>query len=244
VISATAFLRRGAEVSDELLHGMAFQVLDERRGGYHIETDYGYRGDISAHDVILHDEHRIADSRVVSGMFADVLTAPSVRSGIIITLVRGCAVRLIDEEENGFSSVELAEGTRGYIRTEFVRPAIRADGHTLRKSLLDSAAAYIGTQYRWGGKSPMGIDCSGLCFMAYRENGITVYRDAILKPGYAPRQISTAEMQPADLAFLPGHVAMYAGGGEFIHSSVRNNGVKIDRLEGYDLKEMVVGSVF
>jgi len=39
-------------------------------------------------------------------------------------------------------------------------------------------------------------------------------------------------------------VAMYAGGGIFIHSSVRNNGVKADRLEGYDLDEIIIGSAF
>ena len=90
----------------------------------------------------------------------------------------------------------------------------------------------------------MGIDCSGLCFMAYRENGITIYRDAAIKPGFAIRQIPRLQMKMGDLAFLPGHVAMYAGNGLFIHSSVRNNGVKVDRLEGYPVKEMVAGSVF
>ncbi|MCL2699031.1 MAG: C40 family peptidase, partial [Defluviitaleaceae bacterium] len=202
VTSATAFMTSGGEICDELLHGMSFRVIENLGGKFHIETDYGYRGDISERDVILHDDDRNSeDLRMVSGMFADVLYAPSVRSGIIITLVRGCAVRLIGGDENGFSLIELAGGARGYIRSVILSEAKNDDRenneHALRKSILNSAAAYTGTQYRWGGKSPMGIDCSGLCFMAYRENGITVYRDAILKPGYALRQIPREQMKPA-----------------------------------------------
>jgi len=265
VISASAFMMRGSEVCDEILHGMSFRVLGHGRGRmtYHIETDYGYRGDISGKDVMLSEKLTDANGAnanfyrpdcMVSGMFADVLTAPSVRSAILKTLLRGCMVRVMGDVVNEFMLIELADGIRGYIRAAFVQEAGRqvksgrrwkqGDEQTLRKSLLDSAMCYIGTQYRWGGKSPLGIDCSGLCFMAYRENGITIYRDATIKPGYAIHEISREKMKPADLAFLPGHVAMYAGGGLFVHSSVRNNGVAVDRLEGYPLEEMVVGSVF
>ena len=249
VISASAFMMLNDEVCDELLHGMGFSVLGHGHGEgmHHIETDYGYRGDIFAQDVLLH-EHKInKELHIVLGMFADVLSAPSVRSKILKTLLRGSLVRMIGDAGDGFTTIELADGIRGYTRAAFIEKARQAqrDGPPVsRISLLDSAMRYIGTQYRWGGKSPMGIDCSGLCFMAYRENGITIYRDAAIKPGYAIRQIPREQMKPADLAFLPAHVAMYAGGGLFVHSSVRNNGVAVDRLEGYPVGDMVVGSVF
>lgn len=253
VISASVFMMCGDEVCDELLHGMGFRVLVRRKDKkpypiLHIETDYGYRGDISEQDVLLHETRITDELHMISGTFTDVLSGPSVRSRIIKTLARGSMVRLIGDTDDGFTLIELADGVRGYVRDAFIwrheQPPLCHSEQALRKSLLDSAMQYIGTQYRWGGKSPMGIDCSGLCFMAYRENGITIYRDATMMPGYAIHPISREQMKPADLVFLPGHVAMYAGGGLFIHSAVRNNGVAVDRLEGYLTEEMIVGSAF
>ena len=43
---------------------------------------------------------------------------------------------------------------------------------------------YMGTHYRWGSKSPRGIDCSGMVSMAYMLCGIFIHRDAKLLEGY------------------------------------------------------------
>ena len=82
-----------------------------------------------------------------------------------------------------------------------------------------SVKSYLGTQYRWAGKSPAGIDCSGLTFMCYLMNGILIYRDAEIKEGYPVHKISIEQMQPADLLYFPNHVAMYIGDGMYIHAT-------------------------
>ena len=45
-----------------------------------------------------------------------------------------------------------------------------------RESIVQTAYSYLGTQYRWGGKTACGIDCSGLAFMSYFRNGILIWR--------------------------------------------------------------------
>ena len=111
---------------------------------------------------------------------------------------------------------------------------------------------YLGTPYRWGGKSPEGIDCSGLCSLVYWMHGIVIFRDSSIRPEYAVRQIPVAQMAPGDLLYFPGHMAMYIGDGRYIHSSNTCHGVVISSLnpedETYfpllDGKLIAAGSVF
>lgn len=107
---------------------------------------------------------------------------------------------------------------REYFRKRFCRMAI-PDEKAFRECLVHSAKAYLGTQYRWGGKSSQGLDCSGLVFMSYMENGVLIYRDANIRPEYPINEIPVDALKKGDLIFFPGHVAMYLGDGRYIHST-------------------------
>ena len=89
----------------------------------------------------------------------------------------------------------------------------------LRRRLVASAKAYLGTQYRWAGKSPLGIDCSGLVFMSCMMNGILPYRDAWIKVEHPIREITRDQLRAGDFIFFEGHVAMSIGGLSFIHAT-------------------------
>lgn len=89
----------------------------------------------------------------------------------------------------------------------------------LRRRLVESAKSYLGTQYRWAGKSPLGIDCSGLVFMSCMMNGILPYRDAWIKVEHPIREITGEQLRAGDFIFFEGHVAMSLGGLSFIHAT-------------------------
>ena len=154
--------------------------------------------------------------------------------------------------------VQLADGREGYVPaaildTYYTEPCSQNE-ETLRKALVDAALLYQGTHYRWGGKSPAGIDCSGLVSMAYLLCGIIIHRDASIEEDFPIKPIELKDIKPGDPIFFPGHVAMYIGDGRYIHSTARagDNGITFNSLDPdapdyrEDLKNMItqVGSYF
>jgi len=108
---------------------------------------------------------------------------------------------------------------------------------TLGDDIVAFAMQYLGTRYVYGGMSPAGFDCSGFMNYILRNFDISINRVSrdIATNG---EHVARANLQPADLVFFssnPGgsritHVGMYIGGGEFIHSSTWNSGVRISSM--------------
>ncbi|MCD7819394.1 MAG: serine hydrolase [Lachnospiraceae bacterium] len=122
----------------------------------------------------------------------------------------------LDDDEYLLCS-QSADSQDFYFREHFLNNP--PEEMTFREGLINSARSYLGVQYRWGGKSSLGLDCSGLAFMSYLENGVLIYRDAKIKSGYPVSEIPREQLKPGDLIFFPGHVAMFLGEGRYIHST-------------------------
>lgn len=252
-----------SELIDEDFYGRYVKIIADYKNDWcEIITEYGYSGYVlKAHliqDKDLIDTWRKGKKKLVWQASADVLEIPKVQGYCLNTLNRGALLRIVSEaDENGWVLVALCDGTYGYIKEKFLSDYKKSCYETedeLRSRLVQTAYTYMGTQYRWGGKSPLGIDCSGLTFMAYYLNGIVIYRDATIKEGFAIKEISIENMKPGDLIYFPGHVAMYLGYGRYIHSTAKkgSDGVVINSLlkgeEDYreDLAQTIkaIGSIF
>ena len=139
-----------------------------------------------------------------------------------------------------WTRVELVDGCCGYIRSSLLGDLLTAPPNLpeddLRQRIIGAAMLYQNSQYRWGGKTPLGIDCSGLVSMAYLLNGITIYRDADLRAGFDLVEIDRDEIKPGDAIFFPGHVALFLGGGRYLHATGRSgsDGVTVNTLEPND----------
>jgi hypothetical protein len=95
--------------------------------------------------------------------------------------------------------------------------------------VLAAARRFAGTAYHWGGRTPAGLDCSGLVQLAAARNGIVLPRDAreqcaVFGGTAALRRLETPGIRPGDLWFFgPNrrtvtHVAVSAGGLELVHA--------------------------
>ena len=157
----------------------------------------------------------------------------------------------------GWAKVELADGRIGYVRNQYLMEKNYSQsglweeelpqcflGRYLedssekletefRDAVVNTAMTYLGVQYRWGGKSTAGIDCSGLTSMSYMINGVLIYRDAQLKEGFHVHEIPREQMRKGDLLYFPGHIAMYIGENRYIHSTGRagSGGVVINSFD-------------
>ncbi len=82
-----------------------------------------------------------------------------------------------------------------------------------------------------GGSSPSGFDCSGLVVYVFAQVGVSLphYTGDLWNQGVP---VSADQLQPGDLVFFNGlgHVGIYIGGGQFIHSPHTGDVVKISSL--------------
>jgi cell wall-associated NlpC family hydrolase len=94
------------------------------------------------------------------------------------------------------------------------------------------AMQYLGVPYVWGGASPSGFDCSGLVMYAYSQIGVSLPHNAAMMYNSVGVYVSRDQLQPGDLVFFDGlgHMGMYIGGGQFIHSPHTGDVVKISSL--------------
>lgn len=105
---------------------------------------------------------------------------------------------------------------------------------SLRDLIIEYALMYYNTPYLWGGRSPYGIDCSGLSQIVYRMAGMDIPRDASQQVMCGQNFSFVEEALPGDLAFFGDdlgaitHVGILWKQNRIIHASGR---VRVDKID-------------
>ncbi|MFM6975990.1 MAG: NlpC/P60 family protein [Sphingobacteriaceae bacterium] len=215
-----------SEIYTQLLFGDAFEILETLPKWIRIRTVYDqYEGWIDPKQftpISPQEFQQWPGGNWVVGL--DMLPKVQTPNGETLYLVAGCTLPF-------FKDKELQFGGETY---QFMGQAMQPDTQKFAAELELAARFYLNAPYLWGGRSPWGIDCSGLTQLVYKHFGIKILRDAAQQATQGETVDFLSSAKAGDLAFFDNeegriiHVGILLNNQEIIHASGR---VKIDRID-------------
>ena len=225
-----------SEMVNQLLYGDMVDIKETHGEWLKIINRYdGYTGWCNSKQIELLTKETLevlahSSQVLVSGITASI-AAPGMPP---ITVVQGSTLYQLSDGKFAGPSGEyhLAEGA-----TIFPQ-----DGNTI--DLIEMAASYLKSPYLWGGRSPFGIDCSGLTQIVFKMQGIKLMRDAWQQAGQGVLINLMAEARAGDLAFFDNeeehitHAGILTGNGSIIHASGK---VRVDPVDHHGIYDKTIG---
>jgi cell wall-associated NlpC family hydrolase len=136
-----------------------------------------------------------------------------VKAEVAGTLPMGAAVGWRDADDR---FVELADGPHAgrFLHRRHLLPA----GGDRALDWVEVALSFVGSPYRWGGRSRAGVDCSGLVQVARQVAGHACRRDSDMQAADAA-PLDPAEAGRGDLACWPGHIGILLDSATLLHAN-------------------------
>ena len=229
--------------------------IEELAPGSYTDSDASMNGNVATGNYAPASD-QIRDG-YITGTGVRLRESPSMSAKILDELNVGTALRITGVSEDWVRVI--ANGRDGYVAASFVAegtyaPETRlssATGTELGKEIAAYALQYVGTPYKWGGKSPeTGFDCSGFVQYIFGQFGYQTSRVAndALSDGV---HVEPADLQPGDLLCFysgnnyVGHLGIYVGDDLFVHAANSVTGVVTTSLttgyyasRGYEIRRI------
>ncbi len=206
-----------SELVSQVLYGEHFKILEPRKNWSKIRIAFdGYEGWIDNKQFIT----------ITKDIYKDIEKSKPKYSSELIDFVSDVNKILIP--------VSLGANVDGCSLLSHTYEGKEITGIQPKAKLIETACLYLNTPYLWGGKTPFGIDCSGLTQMVYKLNGYKLLRDASEQARQGEALSFIEESEPGDLAFFDNnegqivHVGIIMSDNYIIHGHGK---VRIDRID-------------
>jgi cell wall-associated NlpC family hydrolase len=117
----------------------------------------------------------------------------------------------------------------GYVPAAHLRPI-----GEFESDFVAVAERFVGVPYLWGGKTALGLDCSGLVQVALTACGFACPRDSDMQEAAVGDPVAPAadfsDLRRGDLVFWKGHVAIVRDRTNLIHANAFHMAVAIEPL--------------
>ena len=210
--------------ASQVLFGEAVRVYEEKDGwAWAQAVRDGYVGYVPADALsaaVTAATHRVS----VPGTF--VYAEPDAKALTRLHLSLSSLVRVA---EKGASFAKLTDGS--FVPTRHI-----AGIGTFAADFVAVAEQFVGTPYVWGGKTRLGLDCSGLVQVALHAAGLDCPRDSDMQMAELGTPIEVRNnldgLQRGDLVFWKGHVGITTDAGTLLHANAHHMAVAAEPLKG------------
>lgn len=229
VVVGRAPLRREPDparpLDSEVVFGETFDVYDRRDGWAwgQCGTD-GYVGWVPlAALTAASPGRRAVPTHVLSARHSFLFPAPDIKAPVRETLPMGARLAVAADQGRFLA---LADG-RGFV---FAGHAVPLTHWGEAPDPVAVAESLLGVPYLWGGRTPLGIDCSGLVQLCLAAAGVCAPRDSDMQREELGENVKGPPRR-GDIACFPGHVAFMRDESHVVHATANSLSVCIEPLE-------------
>jgi cell wall-associated NlpC family hydrolase len=223
VVEPQAPLRRDpvpdAPLATEALKGEYVTVYDTNGEGWawgQLAAD-GYVGWLPTNALVAPS---VAATHKVTALRTFVFPLPSIKAPPLEALPFGARLAIV-RSQDGFA---VTPGG-GFVPAVHLAPI---EFH--ENDFVAVAERFVGTPYLWGGKTMLGLDCSGLVQIALLSCGMSCPRDSDMQEAAFGVAVDFSDVRRGDLIFWKGHVAIARDHASMLHANAFHMAVAIEPI--------------